>query len=353
MGDLGLCSYTTTTTTTAALASSSSSAYTMALKTPPPNRPRFSAFARLDNHLEVAMAEKLAREEELNSFLLSRATAVNQALKDHSLIPPDSSLARPGKRIRPALCLAACELVGGSSESALPAACAVEIIHQISILGGMSSNSDGAPRGQLHGQDNDRGQSGEQLCDQARSYGQGCRSAALGPALYNIVSATKGVAPEKLTRVIVELCRASGADGLVSGTFMDSATCVDVHRLHYVHLRKTAALLESSVASGAILGGGSDAAVERLRRYARYISLLFSVVVDILDHHHHYGPHHDSHDLAADKRRATYTDLLGIEASEVLAHQLHQEAKLQLDMFDAFKASPLRKLADYLLQLIQ
>ena len=321
----------------------------------PPNRARFPlvphAAARLNSDLQVAMAEKLETEqEELNSFLLSRARVVNDALYE-ALPPRDAELMSRGKRIRPVLCLAACELVGGSPDVALPAACAVEVIHKMSIRHGSRLHHRGIEADPTP------------LPYHCQSY--------LGFALENLVSATKGVEPEKLTRVVFELCRASGTSGIVSGEFMDMVATtatqrepcmVDIESLNCVHLRKTAALLEGSVVSGAILGGGSEAAVERLRRYARYISLLFEVVVDILDHYHdHKHPHDDDNDDGDDdalmmyERRATatYTDLLGLEGSKMLAQQLHQETKHQLDMFDAFKASPLYKLADYLLQLTQ
>lgn len=284
--------------------------------------------ARLNSELQTAMVERLESEEELKAYLLSKATAVNAALDEafslriaHNAAQA-SLVARGGKRIRPALCLAACEIVGGAPEAAMPAACAVELIHKMSIL---HTEADLEPTPMV-------------------------RPYLLAFAFEHITCATKGVAPEKLARVVLELGKAAGVDGLVTGLFVEKAIqgdpCVDVEMLNYIHLHKTAALLEGSVASGAILGGGSEAAVERLRRYARFISLLFEVVVDILDHTH------DNADEDGHRRRATYTNVLGLEQSKQFALQLNLQARHQLDMFDLNKAAPLYKLADYVLDLI-
>lgn len=283
--------------------------------------------ARLNSELQTAMVERLESEEELKAYLFSKATAVNAALDEALSLriahnAAEASLVAHGKRIRPALCLAACEIVGGAPEAAMPAACAVELIHKMSIL---HTEADLEPTPMV-------------------------RPYLLAFAFEHITCATKGVAPEKLARVVLELGKAAGVDGLVSGLFVEKAIqgdpFVDVEMLNYIHLHKTAALLEGSVASGAILGGGSEAAVERLRRYARFISLLFEVVVDILDHTH------DNADEDGHRRRATYTSVLGLEQSKQFALQLNLQAKHQLDMFDLIKAAPLYKLADYVLDLI-
>jgi geranylgeranyl pyrophosphate synthase len=104
--------------------------------------------------------------------------------------------------------------------------------------------------------------------------------AMLTYAFEHIARATSGVAPERVLRVIVELGRASGAEGLVGGQVVDiqsEGKEVGLDVLRYIHEHKTAALLEAAVVCGAIVGGASDETVEKLRRYALNIGLAFQV----------------------------------------------------------------------------
>ena len=113
-------------------------------------------------------------------------------------------------------------------------------------------------------------------------------------------------------------------------------------------IHKTAALLEASVVIGAIVGGGSDNQIERLRRYARCVGLLFQVVDDILDvtkSSQELGKTAGK-DLASDK--TTYPKLMGLEKSREFAEELLKDAKDQLSEFDPIKAAPLLHLADYI-----
>ena len=123
---------------------------------------------------------------------------------------------------------------------------------------------------------------------------------------------------------------------------------VPFDRLEYIHLHKTAALLEASVVIGAIIGGGSDEQIERLRKYARSIGLLFQVVDDILDvtkSSEELGKTAGK-DLASDK--TTYPKLLGLVKSREFAEKLLSDAKEQLADFDKEKAAPLLYLANYI-----
>jgi hypothetical protein len=97
----------------------------------------------------------------------------------------------------------------------------------------------------------------------------------------HIALATKGVAADRVLRVIAHLGKAIGSEGLVAGQIVGIASegdsNVGLDTLEYVHIHKTAVLLESSVVSGAILGGANEDEIDRLRQYARYIGLLFQV----------------------------------------------------------------------------
>jgi len=106
--------------------------------------------------------------------------------------------------------------------------------------------------------------------------------AMLTYAFEHIARDTKGVPADRLLRVISELARASGADGLVGGQVVDiqsEGQEVGLDVLRYIHEHKTAALLEAAVVCGAIVGGATDDTVEKLRRYALNIGLAFQVRV--------------------------------------------------------------------------
>ena len=100
-------------------------------------------------------------------------------------------------------------------------------------------------------------------------------------AFEHIARATKGVAADRVLMVIAHLGKAVGSEGLVAGQIVDIASegdqAVDLKTLEYVHMHKTAVLLESSVVSGAIVGGASEDEIQRLSEYARSVGLLFQV----------------------------------------------------------------------------
>ena len=123
---------------------------------------------------------------------------------------------------------------------------------------------------------------------------------------------------------------------------------VPVETLEWIHVHKTAALLEASVVTGAIVAGASDDDVERVRQYGRNIGLCFQVVDDILDvtqSSEHLGKTAGK-DL--DSEKSTYPALLGIEESRDIAKRLNAEAKELLEPFDADKRAPLVGLADFI-----
>eukprot|EP00955_Chlamydomonas_euryale_P113772 366232-Chlamydomonas_euryale.AAC.14 len=167
----------------------------------------------------------------------------------------------------------------------------------------------------------------------------------------HIARDTKGADAGAVLRVIMELGRAVGAQGLTAGQVVDIKSedqVVGLQTLEYIHHHKTAALLEASVVCGAILGGADDATVEKLRKYALNIGLAFQVVDDILDvtaTTEQLGKT-AAKDLAVNK--TTYPKLLGIEESRKVADNLIAEAVAQLDGFPAERAAPLIALAKFI-----
>lgn len=285
-------------------------------------------------------------------YLSARADAVNDAL-DRAMPRgfPERlcesmrySVLAGGKRVRPVLALAACELVGGDAAAATPVACAVEMIHTMSLIhDDMPCMDDDALR---------RGRPSNHV-----AFGEFTALLA-GDALHALAfehvargCGDHGVPADRTLRAVAELGSASGTGGVAAGQVADKESeglPVSLAMLEYIHVHKTARLLEAAAVSGAIVGGGADAEVERVRRYARCVGLLFQVVDDVLDMtstSEQLGKTAGK-DVEADK--ATYPKLLGVDKAREYAADLLAMAEAELDGFDAERAAPLRHLARFI-----
>ena len=151
--------------------------------------------------------------------------------------------------------------------------------------------------------------------------------------------------------MIAHLGHAVAATGLVGGQVVDleceGKIDVTADTLTFIHIHKTAALLESCVICGALLAGANDTDIKRLSTYANNIGLAFQIIDDILDitaTSEELGKTAGK-DIAAQK--VTYPSLWGIETSLQKAQELVEQAKVQLVNYgDA--ALPLMALADYI-----
>ena len=200
------------------------------------------------------------------AYLETSRQRVEQAL-DGSLGPerPESlreamrySLLAGGKRLRPILCLAACELAGGDAALAMPTAVALEMIHTMSLI-----------HDDLPAMDNDDLRRG--MPTNHKVYGEAnailAGDALLTRAFEMVALRSPGVPAEQLLKVVGELSLASGAPGLVGGQVVDlecEGKDVDLETLEYIHLHKTGALLRSCVLTGALIAGASDALLAAL-----------------------------------------------------------------------------------------
>ncbi|MEM9149433.1 MAG: geranylgeranyl diphosphate synthase CrtE [Cyanobacteria bacterium P01_F01_bin.3] len=286
---------------------------------------------------------------DLAEYLSDRSQQVETAL-DRSLpvVYPEQiyeamrySLMAGGKRLRPILCLATCEMIGGHTDIAMPTACALEMVHTMSLI-----------HDDLPAMDNDDYRRGK--LTNHKVYGEDVAvlagDALLTYAFEYIATQTQGAKPEQVLKVVALLGKAVGAAGLVGGQIVDLAsevTVVDEETLTFIHMHKTAALLEVSVTSGAILAGAEAPIVEGLRRYAQRIGLAFQIVDDILDITSTSETLGKSvgKDIAA--KKATYPSLWGLETSQQKADQLIAEAITELADFGE-KAQPLIAIAKYI-----
>ncbi|XP_077233246.1 geranylgeranyl pyrophosphate synthase 1 [Tasmannia lanceolata] len=304
-----------------------------------------------ENNPEAQETQNSNSGFDFKSYMIEKANSVNQALDKAVIVrEPEKiheamrySLLAGGKRVRPVLCIAACELVGGSEITAMPSSCAVEMIHTMSLI-----------HDDLPCMDNDDLRRGKPT--NHKVFGEEVAvlagDALLAFAFEHMATATQVISPNKIVRAIGELAKAIGSEGLVAGQVVDISSAglkdVGLDQLEFIHVHKTSALLEGAVVIGAILGGGSDEEVEKLRKFARCIGLLFQVVDDILDvtkSSQELGKTAGK-DLVADK--VTYPKLLGLEKSREFAEQLNKEAKDQLLDFDPEKAAPLISVANYI-----
>lgn len=287
---------------------------------------------------------------DLTSYLKERQKLVEEALNQSlPIIRPEKiyesmrySLLAGGKRLRPILCLTTCELMGGTIEMAMPTACALEMIHTMSLI-----------HDDLPAMDNDDYRRGK--LTNHKVYGEDIAILAgdglLAYAFEYVATQTRNVAPQKIIEVIARLGRTVGAAGLVGGQVLDLESegrrDITTDTLTFIHTHKTGALLETSVVGGAILAGASDEEVQRLSRYAQNIGLAFQIVDDILDitaTQEELGKTAGK-DLQAQK--ATYPSIWGIEASQEQAQALVNEAIAQLAVYEE-KAEPLRAIANYI-----
>jgi len=252
------------------------------------------------------------------------------------------SLMAGGKRLRPILCLATCEMVGGTLEMAMPTACALEMIHTMSLV-----------HDDLPAMDNDDYRRGK--LTNHKVYGDDIAILAgdglLAYAFEHLAAQTQNVPAERTLQVVVQLAQAVGAAGLVGGQAVDleseGKSDVTIETLSYIHRHKTGALLEACVISGAILAGVSDADRQPLSRYAQDIGLAFQIVDDVLDITATSAELGKSAGKDLQAQKATYPSFWGIEESKRQANQLVANAKAQLATYGD-RAQPLLAIADYI-----
>ena len=253
------------------------------------------------------------------------------------------SLLAGGKRLRPILCLATVVLLGKNEEIAIPTACALEMIHTMSLI-----------HDDLPAMDNDDYRRGR--LTNHKVYGEDIAILAgdglLAYAFEYVAEKTQNVSADKIVKVLGILGKAVGANGLVGGQVMDldceGKSDVTANTLSFIHRRKTGALLEACVSSGAVLAGATEDDLQRLSIYAQNIGLAFQIIDDILDvtaTSEELGKTAGK-DISAQK--ATYPKIWGLETSRRKAQELIENAIAQLDIYGE-KAIPLQAIAQYII----
>lgn len=290
----------------------------------------------------------------LKSYLAERVPRINAALETILTTRGESGrLAEAmryctmagGKRLRPVLCMAAAESVGGDPADVLPAACALELIHTYSLI-----------HDDLPAMDDDALRRGQPTChiafDEATAVLAGD---ALLTLAFEVIAAESRKDPghsDLWLRVISEVARAAGCRGMILGQMKDLAaenTDIRTSELEQIHRLKTGALIEVAVTAGALLGGGDAKQGECLRAYAGDIGLAFQVADDILNVEGDPQRMGKAAGTDACRSKGTYPALLGLEASKRYARELINNALQSLEYFDN-RADPLRAVAHYVIQ---
>jgi geranylgeranyl diphosphate synthase type II len=255
------------------------------------------------------------------------------------------SLFAGGKRLRPILCIAGAEAVGGEGEDVMAVACALELIHTYSLI-----------HDDLPAMDNDDVRRGKPT--NHRVFGEAVAILAgdglLTEAFRQMTDTRlpKEVPAEALPRVIRIVAEASGYAGMVGGQVTDiqsQGKAVEPQVVEFIHTHKTGALIAASVTSGAILAGGSAEEVKAIRRYGESIGLSFQIADDILDVEGDSAKMGKRAGGDARKKKVTYPSVFGLARSREAQKELIDKAIGFLKTFD-HKADPLRQIAFYIIE---
>ncbi len=292
---------------------------------------------------------------ELKSYLSEKREMVDRALEACFPPPrgPASDIVRAmtysvfagGKRLRPILCIAGAEAVGGDGKDVLPAACALEMIHTYSLI-----------HDDLPVMDDDDLRRGKPT--NHKVFGEAIALLAGDGLLTEAFSVLAGMRlpnptpPEALCGVIRRISEAAGYRGMVGGQVVDvqsEGTSPDGEVVRFIHTHKTADLITVSAVSGAVLAGAEDGQAAALEAYGQRIGLAFQISDDILN------IEGDSavlgKDVGSDEERGkmTWPAVHGLDASRAAQSDLVEDALGALKPFD-HRADPLRAIARYIVE---
>lgn len=291
----------------------------------------------------------------LSAYLEARKKIIDEALERYlsgeDNYPPvifkavRYSVFAGGKRIRPILCMASAEAVGGNVESILPVACSLELIHTYSLIHDdlPAIDDDDYRRGRL----TSHKVFGEDIAILAGD--------ALLTEAFRLMSERTlmdKIPPEKLLAVIHDVAEAAGYFGMVGGQVVDvqsEGKEVDSEVLNYIHTRKTGAMITVAVKAGALLSNAGEVELNALISYGRHVGLAFQIADDILNVEGDKVLLGKGTGSDAKRGKVTYPALMGLDASRKKATDLVESALSAIKNFD-HRAEPLRMIAGYIVE---
>jgi geranylgeranyl diphosphate synthase type II len=258
---------------------------------------------------------RLQVNRQLDGYLRQLDSDCPEALRDAMAY----SLLAGGKRLRPLLTLLACEAAGGAIEAAMPAACAIEMVHTYSLI-----------HDDLPAMDDDDLRRGIPTCHV--KFGE-ARAILAGDALLTLafeIVARDVNPPATAAACCVDLANAAGAVGMVGGQEADLAAedtgVAGVEELEAIHRRKTGRLLCAALTMGGRIGGADAEALAHLERYGTNVGLAFQIVDDLLDIVGEQSKMGKGVRKDATHGKLTYPSLLGVEESRERARALVAQA---------------------------
>ena len=266
---------------------------------------------------------------ELSQYLAEKQRTIENALDFH--LPPKTerpavlheamrySVFAGGKRIRPILCLAAAEAVGGSADAALLPACALEILHTYTLI-----------HDDLPAMDDDELRRGKPTCHIA--FGE-ANAILAGDALLTMafqwMAECRAPKPYLPSQFSMELAEAAGHRGVIAGQAADLAAegkDPSSELVEFIHLHKTAALIRAAVRIGAVAGGAKESDLSALTIYGCDIGLAFQISDDILNATSTTEVMGKASGSDAEQKKMTYVSVHGIEGAQKKAKDLIDRA---------------------------
>ncbi len=277
--------------------------------------------------IETALADTLNRS--------TPAARLNDAMR-HSLLAG-------GKRLRPLLCIAACELFQGNTEQALVPACAVEMLHTYSLI-----------HDDLPAMDDDDLRRGQPSCHKAFDDATAILAGdALQTLSFELLSSHGELTPKQRLVMLNTLTQAAGAHGMIGGQMLDmqaEGKPIDQQQLEQIHRLKTGQLIKAALLMGAHAANVTDAEqLSRIQQIGDTLGLAFQVQDDILDVIGNTELLGKNSGADQQHNKSTYPALMGLKASQDYVQQLHQTATNLLSIYGA-KAAHLQQLANEIIQ---
>ncbi len=268
------------------------------------------SMAILPDYLNTVRAEVNAALDRFASFSGDCPTVLAEAIR--------YSLLAPGKRLRPLLTLMAAEACGCDRSLALPAACALEMVHTYSLI-----------HDDLPAMDDDDMRRGQPSCH--AKFGE-ANAILAGDALLALafeILSTYVRPPATAARCCAELARAAGPEALVGGQVDDLAaefSKYGVEALEAIHRRKTGAMFLAALRLGGIVAGASETQLVALTVYGRSLGLAFQIIDDLLDQKGNDAALGKHARMDAERGKLTFPALLGNEESVRRATRLIDDA---------------------------